>query len=403
MEPGSKLFDRKYSLYHLAKANLGSPIRLREHFRCAPEIIQFSNALSYDFEIQALRDISRCSIRPHVVPYKVEGVRGDGKINVAEAEAIASLVSAMCEMPEYATASIGVVSLLGDEQARYIDTILGRRIPAEEYDRRRIVCGNAYQFQGDQRNVMLLSMVESPGVGPARLLSSGSNDMYKKRFNVAASRAEDQMWVVYSLSPETDLKSGDLRKRLIDHALNPAVLLDRIEGQSKRVESEFERQVLARLVAAGFQVTSQWAVGSYRIDLVVEGAGKRLAVECDGDRYHGAEQLDNDMRRQQLLERLGWTFVRIRGTEYFRSPEGGLRPVLAKLAELGIAPKFDGNSHQSQSEPILERVIRRAAEIRRQWGGLENEPGEDNAEAKRKNGFHCEVCIQNINAGVCLN
>ncbi len=170
--PGSKLFDRKYSLYDLAKANFGSPIRLREHFRCAPEIIQFSNALSYDFEIQPLRDMSTCTIRPHVVPYKVDGVRANGKINVEEAEAIASLISAMCEMTEYAKASIGVISLLGDEQARYIEKILSQRIPTEEYDHRRIVCGNAYQFQGDQRNVILLSMVESPGDGPARLLSS---------------------------------------------------------------------------------------------------------------------------------------------------------------------------------------------------------------------------------------
>ncbi len=206
--------------------------------------------------------------------------------------------------------------------------------------------------------------------------------MYKKRFNVAASRAEDQMWVVYSLSPETDLKANDLRKRLIDHALNPAVLLDRINNQSKRVESEFERQVLARLVAAGFQVTSQLGVGSYRIDLVVEGSGKRLAVECDGDRYHGAEQLDNDIHRQQLLERLGWTFVRIRGTEYFRNPEAALRPVLAKLAELGIEPAFVGDSQQKQPDPIRERVIRRAAEIRRQWNTSENEPTKDNIETE---------------------
>jgi very-short-patch-repair endonuclease len=379
--PGSKLFDRKYSLYDLAKASFGKPIRLREHFRCAPEIIQFSNALSYEFEIEALRDMSKCSIGPPVVPYKVEGVRGNRKINVEEAEAIASLISAMCEMTEYADASIGVISLLGDEQARYIDRILSQRIPTEEYDRRRIVCGNAYQFQGDQRNVMFLSMVESPSDGPARLLSSGANDMYKKRFNVAASRAEDQMWVVYSLSPETDLKAGDLRKRLIDHALNPAVLLERINNQSKRAESEFERQVLTRLLAAGFQVTSQWAVGSYRIDLVVEGSGKRLAVECDGDRYHGADQLDNDIHRQQLLERLGWTFARIRGTEYFQSPEVALRPVIAKLAELGIEPTFNGISHKNQSSSIRERVIRRAAEIRTQWNEPKNEPTKGNTEA----------------------
>ena len=217
--PGAKLFDRKYSLYDLAKANFGSPIRLREHFRCAPEIIQFSNALSYDFEIQALRDTSKCTIRPHVVPFKVDGFRSQGKVNAVEAETIASLICAMTEMPEYQDASMGVVSLLGDEQGPFIDRILRRRLSAEEYERRRIVCGNANQFQGDERKVVFLSMVQSPADGPVSLLSAGANDMNKKRFNVAASRAEDQMWVVYSLDPKTDLKDEDLRRRLIEHAV----------------------------------------------------------------------------------------------------------------------------------------------------------------------------------------
>jgi hypothetical protein len=34
----------------------------------------------------------------------------------------------------------------------------------------------------------------------------GHDDMFKKRFNVAASRARDQMWVVHSLDPSVDLK-----------------------------------------------------------------------------------------------------------------------------------------------------------------------------------------------------
>ena len=39
--------------------------------------------------------------------------------------------------------------------------------------------------------------VDVPRQGP---LSLRSEDLYKKRFNVAASRARDQMWVIYSLA-----------------------------------------------------------------------------------------------------------------------------------------------------------------------------------------------------------
>ena len=48
-------------------------------------------------------------------------------------------------------------------------------------------------------------------------------------------------------------------------------------------------------------------VGEYRIDMVVEGHNDtRLAIECDGDRYHGADRWEADIHRQRILERVGW-------------------------------------------------------------------------------------------------
>src|SRR6202007_2051396 len=45
--PNDKLYDAKLSLCDLARQSFGGLIRLLEHFRCVPEIISFSNALSY--------------------------------------------------------------------------------------------------------------------------------------------------------------------------------------------------------------------------------------------------------------------------------------------------------------------------------------------------------------------
>ena len=59
-----------------------------------------------------------------------------------------------------------------------------------------------------------------------------------------------------------------------------------IEEQGRRTESVFEKLVLGRLHTAGYRVHPQWPVGSYRIDLIVEGETRRLAVECDGDAAH---------------------------------------------------------------------------------------------------------------------
>jgi very-short-patch-repair endonuclease len=245
-------------------------------------------------------------------------------------------------------------------------------------------CGNSAQFQGDERDVMFLSMVDSsPADPPLTLRSEGYQGMYKKRFNVAASRARDQMWVVHSLDPSRDLKPDDLRYRLIKHAENPNSLVEEIERKTSMTESEFERQVVSRLIEAGFTVEPQWKVGAYRIDMVVGTRESRVAVECDGDRWHPPEKSADDMARQALLERLGWRrFIRLRGSEYFRNPDEAIRRLIERLRALGVQPdRRPENSPPNQpGDELRERVIRRAAELLREWREL----GVDQNQARPK-------------------
>jgi very-short-patch-repair endonuclease len=370
--PNAHLYDGQTSVYDLARQSFGGTIRLVEHFRCVTDIIQFSNDLSYEGEIKPLRDASRIVLRPHTVAYRVQGSTRDGKVNRQEAEVVASLAAAALEQPEYQKnefgerTSFGVVSLVGEEQALEIDRLLRGHVPPDLYERHRFLCGTPAQFQGDERDVVFLSVVDTPVGSP---LPFRDQQMFKQRYNVAASRARDQMWVVHSLNVQSDLRSGDLRRRLIEHAQDPGALLRLLEEKEKRTESPFEREVLKRLLSAGYRVTPQWKVGSRRIDLVVEGAGKRLAVECDGDRYHPLEKLGEDMERQAILERLGWVFARIRGSVFFRDPNRAMRSVFEKLRDLEIEPGLEPVfSHiDLNSSELIDRVSRRAEEIRNEW------------------------------------
>jgi very-short-patch-repair endonuclease len=71
---------------------------------------------------------------------------------------------------------------------------------------------------------------------------------------------------------------------------------------------------------------------------VVEGGTRRLAVECDGDAFHGEEDAEADAARQRDLERVGWRFVRVRGSRFFRDPAAALEPLWQELDRLGIMP-----------------------------------------------------------------
>lgn len=374
--PNRHLYDPQLSIYDLAMMSFEGIVCLREHFRCVPDIIEFSNLLSYEGKIKPLRDASSVSREPFTVAYRVEGATEGTRANRTEAQAVASLLVACTEQPEYEGATFGVISLVGDEQAYQIESILRRRLPVSEYVARMIRCGNSAQFQGDERDVMFLSVVDAPTAdGPLTLRGDGANGMFKKRFNVASSRACDQMWVVHSLDEENDLKQGDLRKRLIGHAKDPRALSRNINARSQITESEFERLVLHALVTKGFRVTPQWSVGAYRIDMVVEGNGRRLAIECDGDRWHPEEQIADDMARQAILERLGWQFVRIRGSQFFRAPEAAMVPVFERLEQLGIGPEADKKPEDeaAREQELRDRVIRRAAELRQAWSDDEEE------------------------------
>jgi very-short-patch-repair endonuclease len=370
--PNSDLYDGQISIYDLARQSFGGTTCLVEHFRCVPEIIQFSNMISYDGRIKPLRDASRVHLRPHTIAHRVSGSSRDGKVNRQEALTIASLVAAAMEQPEYKKndtgqpLSIGVVSLVGDEQAIEIDNLIRSHVSPDRYELHRVLCGNAAQFQGDERDIVFISLVDT---GEHGTLSLRDQELFKQRFNVAASRARDQMWIVHSLSPHNDLKADDLRRQLIEHAEDPARLMRALEEKDNRTQSKFEREVMKRLTAAGYRVTPHWRIGTFRIDLVVEGDGKRLAIECDGDRYQPLEKLPEDMDRQSVLERMGWIFTRIRSSEFLRNPTRAMKPVFEKLEALEIPPA--GKTRQIQEGPtsheVIDHVIRRAEELRKSW------------------------------------
>lgn len=391
--PNSHLFDNMSSIYDIARQSFGDAIRLVEHFRCVPEIIAYSNELSYKGTILPLRESNSTHIKPACVPYRVDGVR-DGDINKGEAEKIVALIKAMTKHPAYAGKTIGVISMLKENQAVLIQSMLHKEVDSVEIEKRRIQAGISAEFQGDERHIMFLSMVDSPAdVGTLRTMGVGAFELTKKRYNVAASRAQDQLWVVHSFDPDLHLNTADIRFKLLQHVKDPLASLRAFNQQVGRTESPFEREVLKRLTDAGYRVRTQWQVGYFRIDMVVEGGNKRLAVECDGDRYHPMEKLAEDMERQSILERLGWQFVRIRGSAFYRNPELAMRPVFDRLGELGIPPESDLAEEPATNMTLvheLEELITQSSKVSREAEGIPGatevpaQPSSDGADTERE-------------------
>ncbi len=291
-------------LYDHANIRYSGKIILREHFRCVPEIIQFSNDLCYapnGTPLIPLRAYPPKRLRPVVTRWVNEGYqegRASAVYNRPEPVSVATQIAACIDDPRYNGKTFGVITLLGNRQARIIQHFLAQLIGPEEMEERELVRGDAYAFQGDERDVMFLSMVSAPNarIGAMTKLSA------HQRFNVAASRAKDQLWLFHSVKPE-DLSAECVRRRLLEYCLNPSRAPLETSGEEL---NKFESDVYELISARGYCVLTQVPAGDqtshrYRIDLVVEGMKGRLAVECDGDRWHGPESYERDMARQRIF------------------------------------------------------------------------------------------------------
>ena len=177
------------SIYDLARVVFaGNSVMLKEHFRCVPSIIEFSNREFYQNEIKPLR-IPHMDERldPPLVDVFVRGGFRKGDINDPEARAILLEIQAIFKDESLAGRSIGVVTLLGTEQAPHIHRLITNNVSPVDVVQRSIAVGPPPVFQGRERDIMLISMVLAPGDRGAQ----NRADQHQ-RFNVALSRARDR-------------------------------------------------------------------------------------------------------------------------------------------------------------------------------------------------------------------
>ncbi|VVH63672.1 DNA helicase [uncultured Gammaproteobacteria bacterium] len=308
-------------------------ITLREHFRCMPEIIEFSNQLCYapHTSLSPLRTYSEERLSPLKNTFcdtgHVEGKNSNIK-NKPEAEAIVSEIAKIIQDERYQDKTIGIIVLQGKAQQDIIHNLLLEKVNSKDYQERKIMVGNPASFQGDERDIIFLSLVTAHD-HPRKALTKVE---YKRRFNVATSRAKDQLWLFHSVRLK-DLTKNDFRYQLLDYIVN----YNTIEFEQRQLifvpnpkprygeepkppnpfRSWFEVEVYNNIINKGYKVEPAYKVAGYEIDLVVFGAdGTKIAIECDGDYWHGDEQFEKDMQRQEILERAGWQFFRILYSHY---------------------------------------------------------------------------------------
>jgi very-short-patch-repair endonuclease len=161
--------------------------------------------------------------------------------------------------------------------------------------------------------------------------------------NVAFTRARDEIHVFHSAPIDTFTMAGD-RPGAIGAWLEHCAKVQS-EGayrgavRAGKVDSQFEADVADALRARGVEVCHQYPACGFFIDLMCELDEVRLGVECDGELYHLDEhgQLRvEDLERQAIIERAGWSVLRIPYRSWRSGPADEVERVLARMRELAL-------------------------------------------------------------------
>lgn len=332
--PHSQWFDLQTSLYNTALRVFPDRLLLKEHFRCVPEIIGFSNSMSYSNEIIPLRypKPGEAFSKPVKAVKVKDGFKDNMRqTNENEAKALVDAIIDCCSDSRYNNMTMGVISLLGEQQSELIESMLRHRLGEREMLKRKILCGDAFSFQGDERDVMFLSLVVSNG----SKISSLTRESDLRRFNVAASRARNQMWVFYSVD-EDKLSNNCVRAKFLRYCLDPSLNRNKNHKDKMILADDFEKDVFNNIKQRGYNVKPFDDLRKYKVDFIIEDSSNRIAIACDSGGYSDMKNWEKQRERQMALERVGWKFCRLKGSEFYRNPKVTMDNLCVKLENMGI-------------------------------------------------------------------
>jgi very-short-patch-repair endonuclease len=350
---------------------------LKWHYRSKdPSLIEVSNAEFYNNELLLFPSPLKGNLDYGLCFTRVLGVydRGGKRENRIEAQAVVNRVAEHArKRPER---SLGIATFSA-AQRNLIDELLelARRTDHDldeflrEDAREKVFVKNIENVQGDERDVILISVGYGPVEAGGRLssLSFGpvNSEGGERRLNVLFTRARLRCEVFASFDPDdidpSRARGAGIRilKRYLDFAKSGRLRQDSPTGEG--AENSLEQDIAETIRGLGYLADPQVGSSGFRIDIGVRHPSSPgrylLAVECDGATYHHALWArERDRMRQEVLEHLGWTFHRIWSTDWFyrRTQEiDRLRTALDQALEEKADSAHDASGHDEHppSEP----------------------------------------------------
>ena len=314
---------RTNSMFDLANYYSTKPVLLDEHFRSYAPIIGFSNK---EFYGDRIRIMSQCNRRDVVELVQVPDGKVDVEItrNMPEAEAIVERLQEIINEDErnrkdgQEPVSVGIISPFRG-QVELLKKAVAQVFSESVLKRHKIEIGTAHTFQGDERDIIMISWA----VANNSFNQSLTFLQIPNLFNVAITRARKKQIIFLSKDPKT-LPSGLLKDYIefVQEYIERNKLSAEMKIDENIYKNAFEKEVADSLRAEGFEVIAGKTVAGLSADLtVVDPTGRAIILECDG--VEDNERCNKtQIKKQTLLERSGAKVERISYREWHHSPQG---------------------------------------------------------------------------------
>lgn len=315
---------RTNSMFDLANYYSMHPVLLDEHFRSLPPIINYSNKEFYGNRIRVMRrnDNSQKALEAVIVP--------DGKVdfdatrNLPEIEALVKklheiVVEDERKNPENPV-SIGIISPFR-AQVEQLKISVSKVLSEHMMEKHQIEIGTAHTFQGDERDIMLISWAYANNSFPQSLVFLQKPNL----FNVAITRARYKTINFISKDPR-ELPEGILRSYFgfIEEYENRFSLINSDEFDENIYKNSFEKEVSESFRTLGHKVVCGSEIAGLSVDLLVDD---KYVIECDGVEDKVQSKVSN-MKKQAILERTGLKVNRISYREWQYSPKACVDRIL---------------------------------------------------------------------------
>ncbi len=320
------------SLFDVAERHASRRHFLAEHYRCHPDIAGYVSRAFYDGRLHPLTPVGTLKPVPGLKPgihwQEVEGeVRAarSGCWSPAEVAAAVDHVARLLDAGFEGT--IGIATPFR-EQARRLADAVADRFSAEAIERHRLIASSIHQFQGDARDLVLVSLCLGRG------MPRGSLEFLRREarlLNVAVSRARVVCLVLGSR--EVARASG------IPHITTLLAHVERRERPTRGeganpFQSPWEERLYEALAARGLRTVPQYPLVGRFLDLAVPEV--RLDIEVDGDFHRGPDgyRRIEDRWRDLQIRAAGWQVMRFWVYELREDLDGCVQRILERVRDL---------------------------------------------------------------------